>query len=83
MAQAAIATDFHQALDIRADQTAQIAFHGILTLDRLAQAADLFFRQIAYPRRRTHAAVFEDELTGRQPDPVNIGQGDLDTLVSG
>src|SRR5580698_5302326 len=49
MAQAAIAAQIHQALDVHGDVAAQIAFHQKVAVDDFANLDDFGFGQIADP----------------------------------
>ena len=46
MTDAAVATDFYQALDVQRDFTAQVAFDLDVMLDVLAQFVDLLLEEV-------------------------------------
>ena len=48
MAQAAVAADLHQPLDVHADLSPQVTFHPIVAGDDLAQTSDLVLSQILH-----------------------------------
>ena len=58
MADAAVAADFHQALDIQGDFAAQIAFHLQVMFDLFAQLAHVGFTQGLHPGVRIHFGHF-------------------------
>ncbi len=47
MADAAIAADLYQSLDILADLLAQLAFYGEILIDELANTRDLVIGQVS------------------------------------
>src|SRR5688572_22369904 len=81
MAQAAIAADIHQPLDVELHLAAQIALRAVLAVDNSTNAVDLLFRQIAYPQTAGDVDPCQDLLAGRESDAIDIGQRDLDRLV--
>src|SRR6185503_16400 len=82
MPQAAIAGDIHQLLDIQLNFSPQVALDTILVIHDLADAPNLFLGQIAHPRARVDIRLLEDDHTIRGTDPKNIGDRNLDLLVS-
>src|SRR6476469_7886619 len=78
--QAAVAADFHQALDVERDLLAEIAFHTPLLLDHPADLADVVFRQVLHADVRAHARFLEDQVRPVAADAVDVGQPDLDPL---
>ena len=52
MADAAVAADLHQPLDVQVHLAPQVALDRVLTVDDLAQAADLVLGQITHARVR-------------------------------
>ena len=49
MAQTGVTTDFHFALDVLADLSAQVTFNFDAGIDRGTKARDFLFGQVAYP----------------------------------
>ena len=83
MADAAIAADFHQALDIQGNFAAQIALHLQVVLDIFAQLADFIFGKILHARVGIHLGFLEDLLGHRRPNAKDVRQTNLDALFSG
>src|SRR5205814_1448402 len=52
-------------------------------LDGLAQLHDLVVGEVLDVGVRIYADVAEDLVRGRPPDPVDVGEADLDPLVEG
>ena len=44
---------------------------------------DLLFGQVSHPRVRIDVRLAEDFLRGRQADPEDVGERDLDPLLAG
>ena len=60
MAQAAVAADLHQPLDVHGNLATQIAFHLDVVVDVVAQLADILFGQVLDARIRVDAGRFDD-----------------------
>ena len=82
MPQSAIAPDIHQALDVHRDFTPQIALDPHLLVDDFANAVDFVVRQIPHARVRVDIGALEELLTGMEPNPEDIWQRRLNTLVA-
>jgi hypothetical protein len=82
VSQTAIAPDVHQALDIHRDFPAQIALDPHLLVDNLTNAIDFIISQVAHSRIWIDVGALEESLTGMQPNPEDIRQRSLDTLIS-
>ena len=82
MAQAAVRADLGETLDIQRHLAAQIAFHGVLLLDEIAQHIHFGFGQIFDPRVGIDTSLSQNLLAGRQADAVNIRQTDFHPLVA-
>jgi hypothetical protein len=82
MADAAITTDIHQALDIHADFGAQRALDFIIRADDLTNLRDIFIRQIFDSNIRVDFGLFENDSRIVAPDTENIGQRHFDTLLA-
>src|ERR1700688_1637240 len=82
MAQTAITTDVGEPLDVAGALAPQIALDFDGTVDRVAQTLLLFLGEILDPDVRVDAGLLEDLLSGRKPDPEDVGQRDLDTLLA-
>src|SRR5690606_26888234 len=82
MANAAIASDFRETLDIQGDFATKIAFYLLRLVDRFANAAEFVFRQIAHARIRINAGRLQQLLGSRLADPEDVRQGDYHALVA-
>jgi hypothetical protein len=82
VAEAAIAADFHEALDVEVYLAAQVTLDGILAVDELPESAHLLFRELSDASSRIDVSAADDLLTPRVTDAVDVGQGDHDRLVS-
>src|SRR3954463_13153604 len=83
MAQAAVATDVHQTLDVHLDALAQVALDLALRLDGLADAVQLPLVQIAHAHVGAHVRLLKYGGRARAPDAVDVRQSDSDPLVYG
>ena len=72
VAHAAIASDFHQTLDIEADRAAQFAFHRIVVIDIFSELGNVVLVQILHPRIGINTRCREDLLRRRQTDSVYV-----------
>ncbi len=81
MADAPIAADVHEALNVLRALPAQIALDSDFTVDGVAQLDDLFLRQIAHLGVGVDAHDREYLVRGRAPDAVDIGESDLNPLL--
>ncbi len=80
MAQAAVAADFHQPLDVHGDLLAEIAFDAALLLDHPADLPDVVFRQILDADVGADAGFLQDGVRSHPPDAVDVGETNLDAL---
>ena len=71
-----------QSLDVQGHLAAQVALDLVAPVDDLAQPVDLLVGQVADPGVRVDVGLGEDLLAGRQTDPEDVGQGDLDALLA-
>ena len=72
MAQAAIAAEIHQALDVHGDVASQVALDPVVAVDDLAQTRDLGVGQLVDPRPERDVDLAQD-LLGRGPaDAVDV-----------
>src|SRR4051812_31900294 len=82
MAQAPVAPDLHQALDVLRALAAQVTLddevvHGV------AQLADLLLGQVADVRVGVDPGSAQQLVRRGAANAVNVGQADLDALVQG
>src|SRR5688572_2169647 len=74
MAEPAVATEVHQALDVLLHFAAQITF-DLDGLDRLAQGLDVRLGQLVHLAIVGDLDLVADELRGVEPDAVDVRQG--------
>ena len=83
MAQAAVASNLNQTLDIQADLTAQVTLDVVVALDDFTQLSSLFFGQVLNAGIRIDTGLSKD-LVGRfAANAENVGQADLHALLAG
>ena len=83
MTHAAIAADFHKALDIERYVTAQVALHLEVMLNVFAQLADFVLGEILYAGVRIDAGFGNNLLGSGQADAIDVGQAYFHALLSG
>src|SRR4051812_19821004 len=76
----AVAANLHQPLDVHRDFLAEVAFDTALLLDDATDLADVVFRQILDAEGGAHAGILQDGVRAHPPDPVDVGESDLDPL---
>src|SRR5579885_2128689 len=76
-----IAPDIGEPLDVRRDLTTEVAL-DLHRLDHFAQPLLVLGRQILHADVRADPGLREDLLRGRQADPEDRGDSDLDALVA-
>jgi hypothetical protein len=83
MTEPTVGPDIDEALDVHGDLSAEGTFHLVVPLDLLSEEVDLLIVQILGPTIRIHTTGIQKILGPASPDPVNIGQGNLDPFPSG
>src|SRR3954463_279236 len=83
VAQAAVAADLHQALDVLRALAAQVTLDHVVTVDDVAQLRHLVVREVPDLAVRLDPELGEDLVRGRPADAVDVRQADLDALVEG
>src|ERR1041384_8284297 len=84
MADAAIALDALQALQVDAQFTAQIAFDDILAfLDRMHDLRKLILIEVLGADARVDLRASEDLLRVDRADAVNVAERNVDALLAG
>ena len=83
VAQAAVRTDLGQVLDVQSHLAAKVAFHDELFVDALTDTRFFLVGKVAHAGVRVDSGLFENSLRARSADTENVGQTDLDSLVSG
>src|SRR6185437_10769021 len=82
VAQAPVAADLHQPLDVLRPLPAQVALNLERLVDVIAQPRDLFLGQVAHLRVGADAEILEHHVGGRAADAVDVGEADLDALLA-
>ena len=82
MPRTAIRADFNQPLDIQGYFAAKVTFNLVTSIDDFAQPVDLLFGQVADTSVRVDVRLSEDLLARWQPNPIDIGEGDLNALLA-
>ena len=82
MAQAAIAGQIHQTLDVHRCGAAQITFNGVLRIDRFADLQHFLIAQILHAAGMIDPDLVRNLLGLVGPDTMNIGQRDDHALIS-
>ena len=80
MADAAIASDFHKALDVKSDFAAEVAF-GAIFRDLGTKSGQLLIGEVFGADVDGDAGVLADLFGGRVPDAIDVGKGDDDALL--
>ncbi len=76
VAQADVASDVHETLDIHGRFGAQRSFNFILVIDDVTDAGFFLGRQVFDFFHLIHSGFLQDALGGCLADPVNIRQSD-------
>src|SRR4051794_28207982 len=84
MANATIALDALEPLEIHTDFAAEVAFNHVLTiLDGMHDLRELRFGKVLGADRAVDIRAFEDLERVRRADAVNVTQRDIDALIRG
>jgi len=81
MAEATIAGEVHQTLDVHRGLATQIAFHGVTGVDRLTDLQHFLVGQVLHAASRREAELGGDFLGLGRANAMNVGQRDFDALV--
>ena len=81
MANATVAADLGQPLDIQRHVAAQVTLHGVIPGDLFAQSRFLLLGQVLHPRVGVNARGGEDLVGAGAPNAENVGETDLYPLV--
>jgi hypothetical protein len=79
---ASVAADLSETLDVHGDFTAKITFHQACSFHNVLDACDFLVGKVTYARVRVDISTRKDLVRCRSADTIDIGQTDLDTLVS-
>ena len=84
MANAAVAVDRLEALEVALNFAAKITFNRQFAGgDRVDQLTHLLGAEVLGANIRINIGLFEDAFSSRRPDPVDIRKGGFDALVAG
>src|SRR5438128_2913028 len=83
MAQAAVAAQVHQALDVQAHLAAEVTLDLVALLETLADPVDLVVGQVLGPPGRIDLGQGADLPRAGVADPVQVRERDLDLLLTG
>ena len=83
MTEAAIAADLHQALDVHGNLTAQVALNLQVVVNVVTDLTDILFGQVLNARIRIDTGRLDDIVRNLAANAVDIGQGDLNSLLAG
>ena len=83
MTDAAIAADLRQALDVQRNLTAEVALDGEVLVNHFTKCGFLILSQILHADIRVDLGHFQDLLCTCSANTVDIGQTDLDSLLTG
>src|SRR5436309_1800884 len=81
VAEPAVGADLLEALDVLGALAAQVALHAQFVVDHLAELAHLVLGEVLHVGVGVHAGLLQSEARLGLPDPVDVGQTDLDALV--
>src|SRR5262249_34009502 len=81
VAEAPVATEVHQPLDIDCDLAPQVAFDHVVAVDDFTDLQDLLVGQLRHPALDRDVDLFHDFLGFLPADAVNVLQGDNHPLV--
>src|SRR5690606_23342999 len=82
MAQAAVAAEVHQTLDVHRRLTTKVTFDLVVAVDGFADLQNLCVRQLMNATFSRNTDLLDDFLCEFRADPVNIRQRDNDALRS-
>jgi hypothetical protein len=79
----AIRPDVHETFDVHGHLGSKGTLHLVVPLDLFPEKVDLLVGQIPGPSVRIDPARINNLAGSRLPDPIDIGEGNLDPLPSG
>ena len=83
MTDAAIALNVYQALNVKSDVTTKIAFHEAVLVDVITKLADIVLGEVADADVGIDAGSLDDIISSLTADTIDVGQTDLNSLISG
>ena len=81
VAQAAVAADLGQTLDVQSGLTTQVAFHNEVVVNALADFCLFLVGEVFYSGVGVDPGHIQDLLCAGPADSVDISESDLDSLV--
>jgi hypothetical protein len=81
MPEPTVQSQVHQSLDIHGDFTSQITFDLVLFINDPTDTGDLSLGKVVRLRVPVHTGLGQDLLRRGPPDPIDVRQGDFDSLV--
>jgi len=82
VADATIALDLSQTLEVTLLLSAQVALnHDIVALDDVNDLRELLVGELTSTNVRINSSLNEDFTCGAIPDPINIREGSLNSLI--
>lgn len=82
VAQAAVGAEVHKALDVQADDAAEVAFDLVLGVDDLADAAGFGFSEVVGANMCIDASFLKDLYGARAADTEDISECDVHALLA-
>src|SRR5579859_1068676 len=79
---APITANLDQPLNVHVHFAAQITLNLYVAVNILAQAVDLFLRQVLHARIWIHTGMLQHLFAGCQANAINVGQRNLHTLIA-
>jgi hypothetical protein len=81
VADASVAVDFNQTLDVHRGSSSEVTLNGNIVRDEVADFSDIGFAQISAAGVGINTGCFDNFGGGSSADTVNIGKADFYTLV--
>jgi len=82
MTKTAVRTKVHETLDAHGDFATKITFDLKVSFHHIANPTDLLFVEIVRLGRSRNSGLIDDRFRGVAPDPIDIGQGNIDALTA-
>ena len=80
MTNAAVAANFHHALDVQSGLTTEIAFHYV-AFQALTQLGFIILSQVFHAGIGVDSGLFQNFGCAGSADAINIGKSDFNTLI--
>ena len=82
MADAAVAVDFYETLDVQCNFTAKFTFNCVVVFDLVTELCDIVLGEILCAGVGIDAGLGKDILRALESDTVDIGKRNFNTLLS-